>query len=101
MIDQFLSCVYQAHIRPHRYRVNNKAILQEFKTSPFSIAQDQAGDFVVTSIAHQHKKCKTAVTDLRYVVHPLPFAQVGHGKRIIQDIHEGKLYLNGIVPYGR
>ena len=33
--------------------------------------------------------CKTAVTDLRYTVHPLPSAQVGHGKRIIQDIHEG------------
>lgn len=33
--------------------------------------------------------CKASVTDLRYNVHPLPSAQVGHGKRIIQDIHEG------------
>jgi nucleoporin POM152 len=33
--------------------------------------------------------CKAAVTDLRYNVHALPSAQVGHGKKIFQDIHEG------------
>jgi len=44
---------------------------------------------VVTSIAHQAKMCKAAVADLRFRVHALPSAQVGHGKRIFQDIHEG------------
>jgi len=29
------------------------------------------------------------VTDLRFKVHDLPSAQVGHGKKILQDIHEG------------
>ncbi|THH33416.1 hypothetical protein EUX98_g778 [Antrodiella citrinella] len=71
------------------YRVNTRSAVQEVQTSPFSIVQKQPGDFVITSIAHQHKMCKTAVTDLRYIVHPLPSAQVGHGARIIQDIHEG------------
>ena len=47
------------------------------------------GEFAITSIAHQQKMCKTAVTDLRDTVHALPAAQVGHGKRIVQDIHEG------------
>ncbi|KAH9947096.1 hypothetical protein B0H21DRAFT_778726 [Amylocystis lapponica] len=55
------------------YRINGKSYMQEAKLSPFSI----------------QKMCKTAVTDLRYTVHPLPAARVGHGKRIIQDIHEG------------
>ncbi|KAI0347722.1 hypothetical protein BDW22DRAFT_1384582 [Trametopsis cervina] len=71
------------------YRINGKSHTQEAKVSPFSIIQQQAGDFAVTSIAHQQKMCKTAVTDLRYLVHPLPSAQVGHGKRVVQDIHEG------------
>ena len=35
--------------------------------------------------------CKAAVTDLRFTVHPLPAARVGHGERIYQDIHEGRL----------
>ncbi|KAI0784950.1 hypothetical protein C8Q75DRAFT_809502 [Abortiporus biennis] len=71
------------------YRVNGKNHVQEVKTSPFSVQQQQAGEFAITSIAHQHKMCKTSVTDLRYTVHQLPSAQVGHGKRVIQDIHEG------------
>ncbi|KAI0078871.1 hypothetical protein K474DRAFT_778657 [Panus rudis PR-1116 ss-1] len=71
------------------YRVNGKSHVQEVKTSPFAVVQEQPGEFAITSIAHQHKMCKTAVTDLKYAVHPLPSAQVGHGKRIIQDIHEG------------
>ncbi|KAJ3558980.1 hypothetical protein NM688_g617 [Phlebia brevispora] len=71
------------------YRVNGKAYTSEARVSPFSIMQQQPGEFAVTSIAHQQKMCKAAVTDLRYTVHPLPSAQVGHGKRIIQDIHEG------------
>jgi nucleoporin POM152 len=33
--------------------------------------------------------CKAAVTDLRYNVHALPSAQVGRGKKVFQDIHEG------------
>ena len=33
--------------------------------------------------------CKSAVSDLRYTIHPLPSARVGQGKRIEQDIHEG------------
>lgn len=33
--------------------------------------------------------CKAAVTDLRYNVHALPSAQVGQGKKVLQDIHEG------------
>ncbi|TFK56721.1 hypothetical protein OE88DRAFT_1742463 [Heliocybe sulcata] len=71
------------------YRVNGKSYTHETKVSPFSLIQQQAGEFAVTSVAHQNKMCKTAVTDLRYTVHPLPAAQVGHGKRIFQDIHEG------------
>ncbi|KAI0094325.1 hypothetical protein BDY19DRAFT_1079787 [Irpex rosettiformis] len=71
------------------YRINGKLYNQEAKVSPFAIKQEQPGEFAITSIAHQQKMCRTAVTDLRYTVHPLPSAQVGHGKRIIQDIHEG------------
>ncbi|OCH96431.1 hypothetical protein OBBRIDRAFT_718237 [Obba rivulosa] len=71
------------------YRINGKSYTQEAKKSPFSILQQQPGEFTVTSIAHQQKMCKTAVTDLRYNVHPLPAARVGHGQRIVQDIHEG------------
>jgi len=47
---------------------------------------------MITSVAHQQTMCRTAVTDLHYTVYPLPSAQVGHGKRVLQDIHEGKLY---------
>ncbi|PCH34046.1 hypothetical protein WOLCODRAFT_130155 [Wolfiporia cocos MD-104 SS10] len=71
------------------YRVNGKSYTQEAKVSPFSVIQQQPGEFTVTSIAHQQKTCKTTVTDLRYAVHDFPAAQVGHGKRIVQDIHEG------------
>jgi len=45
---------------------------------------------MITSVAHQQTMCKTAVTDLHYTVHPLPSAQVGDGKRVLQDIHEGR-----------
>lgn len=48
---------------------------------------------MITSVAHQQTMCKTAVTDLHYIIHPLPSALVGDGKRILQDIHEGKLFL--------
>jgi len=51
--------------------------------------QQQPGQFIITSVSHQQKMCKAAVTDLRYNVHALPSAQVGHGKKIFQDIHEG------------
>lgn len=51
--------------------------------------QHQAGQFIITSVSHQQKMCKAAVTDLRYNVHALPSAQVGHGKKVFQDIHEG------------
>ncbi|KAJ3787147.1 hypothetical protein GGU10DRAFT_374278 [Lentinula aff. detonsa] len=71
------------------YRINGKAYTQEAKVSPFSLLQQQPGEFTVTSIAHQQKMCKASITDLRFSVHPLPSAQVGHGKRIYQDIHEG------------
>jgi nucleoporin POM152 len=72
-----------------RYRVNGKLYTQEAKASPFSLVQQQPGEFAIVSVAHQQQMCKTAVTDLRYVVHPLPSAQVGHGKKVLQDIHEG------------
>ncbi|KAH9486481.1 Nucleoporin [Psilocybe cubensis] len=71
------------------YQVNGKSLTQTVKTSPFSIVQQQPGLFTVSSIAHQQKMCKAAVADLRFTVHPLPSAQVGHGKKIFQDIHEG------------
>ncbi|KAF9486443.1 hypothetical protein BDN70DRAFT_869985 [Pholiota conissans] len=71
------------------YKVNGKSYTQEARTSPFSILQQQPGLFTVTTIAHQQKMCKAAVADLRFNVHELPSAQVGHGKRIYQDIHEG------------
>jgi hypothetical protein len=47
---------------------------------------------MITSVAHQQTMCKTAVTDLHYIIYPLPSAQVGDGKRVLQDIHEGKRY---------
>jgi len=75
------------------YKVNGKSYTKEAKTSPFMIAQAQPGEFVVTSIAHQQQMCKAVVTDLRYNVHPLPSAQVGHGKKVYQDIHEGTFSL--------
>ncbi|OAX42996.1 hypothetical protein K503DRAFT_241063 [Rhizopogon vinicolor AM-OR11-026] len=71
------------------YRINGKSYTQEAKTSPFSLVQQQAGEFTITSVSQQQKLCKATVTDLRFTVHPLPSAQVGHGKRIYQDIHEG------------
>ncbi|KAF9245820.1 hypothetical protein BU15DRAFT_85502 [Melanogaster broomeanus] len=71
------------------YRINGKSYTQEAKTSPWSIVQQQSGEFTVTSVAHQQKMCKAAVTNLHMIIHPLPSAQVGHGKRIEQDIHEG------------
>ncbi|TFK30930.1 nucleoporin Pom152 [Coprinopsis marcescibilis] len=71
------------------YRVNTKSYTKEIKTSPFSIIQQQAGEFAISSIAHQQKMCKAAVTDLRFNIHPLPSAKVGQGQKIFQDIHEG------------
>ncbi|KAG6893764.1 hypothetical protein C0993_000344, partial [Termitomyces sp. T159_Od127] len=71
------------------YRINGKAYSHEAKVSPFSLVQQQPGEFTVTSIAHQQKLCKATVADIHFTVHPLPSAQVGHGKRIYQDIHEG------------
>jgi nucleoporin POM152 len=71
------------------YNINGKSYSQEAKVSPFSVAQLQPGLFTVISIAHQQKMCKAVVTDLRFQVHDLPSAQVGHGKKILQDIHEG------------
>ncbi|KAF9535689.1 hypothetical protein CPB83DRAFT_901377 [Crepidotus variabilis] len=71
------------------YKVNGKSHTQEARTSPFSLLQQQPGLFTVTSIAHQQKMCKAAITDLRFNVHALPSASVGDGKKIIQDIHEG------------
>ncbi|KAF9225491.1 hypothetical protein BS17DRAFT_801515 [Gyrodon lividus] len=71
------------------YRINGKSYMQEAKTSPWSIVQQRSGEFTVTSIAHQQKMCKAAITNLHMNIHPLPSAQVGHGKRIYQDIHEG------------
>ncbi|KAI0321354.1 hypothetical protein OF83DRAFT_1168509 [Amylostereum chailletii] len=86
------------------YRVNSKAHVQEASVSPFAFAQQQPGEFRITSIAHQQKRCKSVVTDLAYTVHPLPSAQVGQGKRIYQDIHEGdqaeiKFTLIGEPPF--
>ena len=43
--------------------------------------------------------CKAAVTDLRFKVHDLPSAQVGHGKKILQDIHEGMYELGGVFTF--
>ncbi|KAG2156607.1 uncharacterized protein EDB93DRAFT_1310685 [Suillus bovinus] len=71
------------------YRINGKSYTQEAKKSPFSLMHQQAGEFTVTSVSQQQKLCKATVTDLQFSVHPLPAAQVGHGKRIFQDIHEG------------
>ncbi|KAJ8702215.1 hypothetical protein PTI98_000954 [Pleurotus ostreatus] len=71
------------------YRINGKSYTQEAKTSPFSLLQQQPGEFSITSIAHRKQMCKASVKDMVFSVHPLPSAQVGHGKRIFQDIHEG------------
>lgn len=71
------------------YRINGKSYTRDAKASPFSILQQQSGDFTISSIAHQHKMCKAAITNLQMTIHPLPSALVGHGRRIYQDIHEG------------
>ncbi|KAF5388595.1 hypothetical protein D9757_004684 [Collybiopsis confluens] len=71
------------------YRINGKTYTQDASVSPFSLLQQHPGEFTITSIAHQQKMCKASVTDLRFSVHALPSAQIGHGKRIFQDIHEG------------
>ena len=79
-----------------RYRINDKTYTQEVKTSPFSLLQQQPGEFAITSIAHQQKMCKASVTDLHLHIHSLPSAQVGDGKRIYQDIHEGVYAYSGL-----
>jgi nucleoporin POM152 len=91
-----VSFKYQLLLTWYRYRVNGKAYTQEANHSPLAFSVQQPGEFKITSIAQQQKMCKSMVTDLSYVVHPLPTAQVGHGNRIFQDIHEGKL-----MPLGR
>lgn len=90
----FFELLCQVLLTWNRYRVNGKAYTQEAKQSPFAFAQQQPGEFKITSIAQQQKMCKSVVTDLSYTVHPLPTAQVGHGNRIFQDIHEGKAGLS-------
>ena len=84
-------CESSGNILPFsfRYKANGKSYSQEAKTSPFTLLQQQAGQFIITSVSHQQKMCKAAVTDLRYNVHSLPSAQIGRGKKILQDIHEG------------
>ena len=79
-----------------RYRINGKSYTQEAKTSPWSIVQQQSGEFIVSSVAHQQRMCKAVVANLRMHIHPLPSAQVGHGKRIYQDIREGMVCLPGV-----
>ncbi|KZP25169.1 hypothetical protein FIBSPDRAFT_394594 [Athelia psychrophila] len=37
---------------------------QEAKAPPFSRVQQEPGEFIITSVAHQQKMCKAAVTDL-------------------------------------
>jgi hypothetical protein len=74
----------------NRYQINGKSYTQEVQKSPFSLLQQQPGEVVITSIAHQQKMCKASVTDLHFNVHQLPSAQVAHGKNILHDIHEGK-----------
>ncbi|KAI0068080.1 hypothetical protein BV25DRAFT_515842 [Artomyces pyxidatus] len=86
------------------YRVNSKNYFPEVKQSPFSLVLQQPGEFRVTSISHQQKMCKAMIADLAYTIHSLPSAQVGHGKRIFQDIHEGdqaeiKFTLIGQPPF--
>ncbi|KAF8634926.1 hypothetical protein AX15_000665 [Amanita polypyramis BW_CC] len=71
------------------YRINDKTYTQDVKTSPFPLLQQRPGEFAIISIAHQQKMCKASVTDLHLHIHPLPSAQVGHGKRVYEDIHEG------------
>ncbi|KAL0951581.1 hypothetical protein HGRIS_008263 [Hohenbuehelia grisea] len=71
------------------YKINGRTYVQEAKTSPFSLLHQQPGEFSITSIAHRQQQCKASVTEMSFTVHPLPSAQVGHGKRVYQDIHEG------------
>jgi len=88
------SCIRSAnHHTSDRYRINGKTYTQETQQSPFAVAQQHPGEFTIMSIAHQQRMCKSTVADLRYTVHPLPSAQVGHGKRIYQDIHEGMAHI--------
>jgi nucleoporin POM152 len=63
------------------------------------MVQQQAGDFAIHSIAHQQKMCTTAIKDLQWAVHPLPYATVGHGKRVIQDIYEGMRCLGALETW--
>ena len=87
-----------------RYKVNTKQHTESVSASPFALLLSYPGDFAVTSIAHQHARCRAAVTDLAYTVHALPSARVGQGRRIFQDIHEGdqaeiKFTLVGEPPF--
>ncbi|KZV76955.1 hypothetical protein PENSPDRAFT_597464 [Peniophora sp. CONT] len=86
------------------YKINSKQHTQSVSASPFALQLSNPGDFAVTSIAHQHARCRAAVTDLAYTVHDLPSARVGQGRRIFQDIHEGdqaeiKFTLVGEPPF--
>jgi nucleoporin POM152 len=80
--------LFDAH-STSRYSVNGKTHTKQSNQSPFTLVQQQSGEFAIHSIAHQQKMCTTTIPDLRWVVHPLPSATVGHGKKIIQDIYEG------------
>ncbi|KAH8835558.1 hypothetical protein DL96DRAFT_1666285 [Flagelloscypha sp. PMI_526] len=65
------------------YKINGKAKTQEARSSPFSLIQQHAGEFTITSISHQQARCRAAGH------RPSPYSKVGHGKRVFQDIHEG------------
>ena len=73
----------------HSYKMKGKYHEQIVKQSPFTLRQEQPGDFAITSIAHQHMRCKTAVDNINFQVHALPSAQVAHGNEYHENIHEG------------
>lgn len=73
------------------YRVNGIPYNKEFKVSPFTVHHDRPGEFSITSITHQRLR-KAINPPLRYAVHALPSALIGHGKVIYQDINEGLVY---------
>ncbi|TDL28053.1 hypothetical protein BD410DRAFT_782006 [Rickenella mellea] len=71
------------------FKTNRKYHEQIAKQSPLDLVQQQPGNFSVTSISHQNKKCKAMVDNINFEVHALPSAEVAHGGNRLENIHEG------------
>ena len=73
----------------YRYLSDRKTFEQTTKQSPFALAQQRPGNFSITSISHSNNMCKTSIDTIHFQVHPLPSAQVAHGRDHFENIQEG------------